>query len=461
MASDLFSTDLTTFLEKALGIQLAEPKQQLTEETLKAIARKAGLTEEDWENLGEKLKAHLALGRNFLRFNNHADAIIELEHAVALAPYRADVLLDCGKAHSARWDETKACSSKERAESLFHKCLELEADNADAAEQLSLLKKVGPRSRFPRKIVWLTALFALAGGVSAWLGISAFSEKPKPGDLPRLLAPAVVTATGLPTYPPAILPPLGVPGPLAFDSDLVAHWSFDGNSPNNDSTAESHSLTTAGQVESVEGIEGRASRFFANTKSGLFTQPSPEFKFSESITVSAWVKPVTRQGMIAWFGDHRLGRDPWMLTLLGNGQLRFRTDRSVTSKPTFPVAGSEITFSPDGVPKLSQQIRIDSPGLLPLNQWSFVTARIEKVSEKESVITLFVNGTAVSEARTTETIDYGTEGMWIAVGSVHQGENQNFNGAIDEVRIYRRALSADQIREIYRQPRRDGAAAAP
>ena len=86
MGPDLFSADVSNFLEKALGIQLAEPRQPLSEEKLKEIARNAGLTEEDWENLCEQLKGHLAKGRNFLKFANYTDAITDLEHAVAIAP---------------------------------------------------------------------------------------------------------------------------------------------------------------------------------------------------------------------------------------------------------------------------------------------------------------------------------------------------------------------------------------
>ena len=47
MVTDLFTGDLSNFLQKALGIQLAEPDSQLTEEALKRIAGNAGLTEVD------------------------------------------------------------------------------------------------------------------------------------------------------------------------------------------------------------------------------------------------------------------------------------------------------------------------------------------------------------------------------------------------------------------------------
>ena len=50
--------------------------------------------------------------------------------------------------------------------------------------------------------------------------------------------------------------------------------------------------------------------------------------------------------------------------------------------------------------------------------------------------------------------------MWVTLGAVHDGNAQNFNGTIDEVRVYRSALSDDEIREIYRSPRRNEAGTA-
>lgn len=455
MVSNPSSSDLTHFLQKALEIQLAEPERPLTEETLKRIALKAGLTEEDWEKLCAKLAAHLAKGRNFLKFGNFTDAITELEQAAALAPYRADVLVDCGKAHSGRWKETRSRSSRDLAEAMLRKSLEIDPDNADAAKQLSTLKTSKPVSRLPGKRALMAAAVALACGVTTWLGIAGISDRMHPaGHDPTSAPPPAAIATNYrpaarPVYPPATLPPLGAASPFAFDHDLVAHWTFDGNSP------ESHPLAVAGRVESVEGIDGAGARFFSDQKSGMYTSPSAQFEFLESVTVSAWVKPATRRGgQIVWFGDQRGGRDPVLLALLGNGQVRFRSDRSVTRKPGHPVRQEEIRFTPDGVPELNQHVAADSPGVLPLNEWSFVAGRIQKVSAQEYLVSVFVNGEAVGEIRTRESVGYRTDGMWIALGAVHHGEEQNLNGAIDDVRLYRSALSDNEIREIYRHPRR-------
>ncbi|HQW28142.1 MAG TPA: sialidase domain-containing protein [Verrucomicrobiales bacterium] len=465
MGPDLFSADVSNFLEKALGIQLAEPRQPLSEEKLKEIARNAGLTEEDWENLCEQLKGHLAKGRNFLKFANYTDAITDLEHAAAIAPYRADVLVDCGKAHLGRWKETGARSTRDRAETLFRKSLEIDPDNADAAEQLSRLKLSKPVSRISRKMAVAAAVLLLAGGVSSWMGIPGLSGKSGgTGGDPQIEAPAANARTGRTVYPPATLPPPGLPGPLAFDRDLVAHWTFDGKSPREDLAAGQHALINSGRVEAVAGVDGRAMRFFYGEKSGMYTNPSAAFTVVDSVTVSAWVKPVTwKSSQIVWFGDRRVGRDPWQLTILDSGQVRFRSDRSVTSDPSFTMLPNEIIVKPGNVPHLNQHVWADSPGLLPLNEWSFVTGRIQKASSGQSIITVFVNGTPVSEVKTTETVDYQTNEMWVTLGAVHDGNAQNFNGTIDEVRVYRSALTDEEIREIYQSPRRNepGTAAIP
>lgn len=450
MGSDLFSADLANFLEKALESQLAEREKPLTEARVKEIARTAGLSEDDWENLCEKLKRHLAKGRNFLKFGNFSDAITELENAAAIAPYRADVLVDCGKAHFGRWSETKARVSKERAESLFIKSLEIDPENAEAAEQLSDLKKEKPLSRIPRKAAVLTAALSLACGVVAWVGIPALSGKTEHNSPPQIESPVPGARA---TYLPGALPPTGERSPLAFDDTLVAHWTFDGSSPGEDPVSGQLPLLKAGALEPTAGVDGNAVRFFPDQESGMYTEPAAKIELLESITISAWVKPSARRGgQIIWFGDRRSGRDPWHLSLLGNGQVRFRTDRSVSSKPDHAVRVEEIMTHSDG--STTQHVTAESPGVLPLNEWSFITGRIEKVSPTETVITLFVNGTPVGKAQTTEAFDYGTDNMWIALGAVHQGESQNFDGAVDEVRLYRSALSNDEIREIYQLPRR-------
>jgi len=42
--------------------------------------------------------------------------------------------------------------------------------------------------------------------------------------------------------------------------------------------------------------------------------------------------------------------------------------------------------------------------------------------------------------------------MWMTIGGVDKGTWQNFDGEIDEVRIYDRALTPAEIQALYNQP---------
>jgi len=181
MDSDPLDGDLTKFLRKALEIQLDEPDSQLTEEALKRIALKAGLTQEDWNRVCAKLDGHLLRGRNFLAFENFADASVELDQAAAIAPYRANVLADCATAHLGIWKEIGAKASGDRAAELFTKCLEIDPGHSGAAEGLSELKRSRPPSRKAGKGVMVAMLTALACSISAWFAWSRpSSTEPQP-----------------------------------------------------------------------------------------------------------------------------------------------------------------------------------------------------------------------------------------------------------------------------------------
>lgn len=281
-------------------------------------------------------------------------------------------------------------------------------------------------------------------------GKVAISQQSNPA--PKSANPA---ATKRPLYPAATLPPRdGVAFPRHAEG-LVAHWSFDAAAPEHDQATGRYPLAIGGTVTAEEGVDGAAMRFYGDKKSCMYTQPSTTFSSTDAITVSAWVKPATRKGgQLVWFGDRRMGRDPWLLYLHGDGRVRFRSDRSVTTKPVFEVRQEEIVLKPGGGIDLNQHAATDSPGLLPLNEWSFVTGRIEKVGARQRILSLFVNGEPVSEVHTTEAVEYTTDRMWVALGSVHQGDSQNVNATLDEVRVYDRPLSNEEVRGLYRLPRK-------
>jgi hypothetical protein len=75
---------------------------------------------------------------------------------------------------------------------------------------------------------------------------------------------------------------------------------------------------------------------------------------------------------------------------------------------------------------------------LPANQWSHVA-----VTYNGSSMQLYVNGSAVGSPTTISgTINSGSNTLWIG-GNNAAGEY--FQGRIDEMRIYNRALSSSEV----------------
>ncbi len=263
----------------------------------------------------------------------------------------------------------------------------------------------------------------------------------------------------------AVRPPANANPEPAPTNGLVGYWNFDRSDASDASGRGNHGTIQHG-AKSDPGIHGRALRLRANPADARVSrevswdsvtiQPHPDFDLKEAMTISAWVNYKTIApiwgSQIAWFGDEQFGRDPWTLHLYPNGTLEIRTDRSVTGSPKFTVFENEIHLSPTGTPMLNQHVAIWSEKVLAPETWYFVAATIDKLSPRLSALRLYVNGEPVAEGKTSETINYPTDRMWMTIGAVDTGTWQNFDGLIDEVRVYNRALSAPELQALYRQP---------
>ena len=204
-------------------------------------------------------------------------------------------------------------------------------------------------------------------------------------------------------------------------------------------------------------MRGKALHLNADKSQSVRVSHSPALDLKETLTVSAWIKyskiDPDLGSQIVWYGDDQLGCDPWELHLLPEGQLEFRSDRSITGKPVFTVFDNEIRLTPSGKKVLDQHVSVDSPKTLAPETWYFVAGTMEKVSPRTRALKLYVNGEMVDQVQTDETIDYDTSKMWLQIGAVDFGDWQNYDGAIDEVSVYNRALTAAEIGLLYHQVR--------
>ena len=263
-------------------------------------------------------------------------------------------------------------------------------------------------------------------------------------------------------YPGAVPPPAGMKIFPPTTEGLVGHWDFERGDAS-DASGRQHHARIRGGAQVENGLHGKALHTRKNPSSARdvswdsATMPvTPDLNLTESLTVSAWIKydsiAPNWGSQIVWFGDSQFGRDPWDLHLLNDGTLEFRTDRSVTGKPIFTVFDDELKLSPNGKPMPNQHVSVRSPKTLAPGTWYFVAGTLARLTPHLNILRLYVNGEQVGEVKTPESVNYPSDKMWMTIGGVDEGTWQNFDGLIDNVRVYNRPLSAAEIKSLSYQP---------
>ena len=160
--------------------------------------------------------------------------------------------------------------------------------------------------------------------------------------------------------------------------------------------------------------------------------PSTFENLQDSFTITAWVNPSNLNSGSRIFIDDQNNQQGFGFSLgdPGNGRLRF--------------------FS-RGVSPIS----VDTNSSIAANTWSFVTAVHNSVTKTRQI---YINGVAqaVNGASTSSTYT-GTWGVDTGPASIggetsasgENGSNFHFTGAIDEVHVFKGALSAAEINEVY------------
>ena len=151
---------------------------------------------------------------------------------------------------------------------------------------------------------------------------------------------------------------------------------------------------------------------------------SPDFKLTRALTIEGWIYPRQSGGIIFFRGDDRPGLDPWQIDLRTAG-----------------FVGFQITDAQN------QTVRIEAP--VQLNQWQHIAATFGT----KGSLKLFVNGELAVQTNTTlrplGDLD-PTQNPAIGIGNIGGTSYQEpFNGLIDEMALYARALSQREIRSIY------------
>ena len=209
----------------------------------------------------------------------------------------------------------------------------------------------------------------------------------------------------------------------ASSSGLVASYSFnegsgttatDSSGNGNNGTISGATWTTAGKYGSALSFNGASSRVVISDSASLH--------LSSGMTLEAWVSPKTAP-------------TTWQDVIYKQNDIYFLEAGSSVSKNP-PAVGA--TFSSHGDQFMA--------GLssLPAQTWTHLAATYDGAT-----LLLYVNGAQVASRSMTDTLASSTNALQIG-GDAAFG--QYFNGTIDEVRIYNRALAPAEIQSDMAAP---------
>ncbi len=172
----------------------------------------------------------------------------------------------------------------------------------------------------------------------------------------------------------------------------------------------------------VAGIHG-AARHFDGTAGDYIAVPDGDaLDPTLAITVSAWVRPE---------GNHAGGfGGVWFdQTIASRSRILVADDGSVTAQ--FRFSGMDRSFS-------------TAPGLVPLNQWSHVVYTYTDGWER-----IYVNAVERASEQSFGPLSTSSLPRLIGRGYNYEAGSYFFNGSIDEVQVFDRALGPEEISGIY------------
>jgi hypothetical protein len=230
-------------------------------------------------------------------------------------------------------------------------------------------------------------------------------------------------------------------GAGAADDGLVAEWHFDEGAGGVlvDSSGNGNDGTIYGATW-TEGVSGGALSFDGDCGYvDCGDDASLNIKDGESLTIECWMKKLPSLQYAK---------------LVNKGQTWLGTPKNAGYSLSFVTisgghSSDSIRFSvSDGG---DTGIYCEYPDSnLNESKWYHITGVLDKNNQK---IYLYINGVEVDNADIP--VDFGSleTNMPVGIGALHRGmfgpTDGYFNGTIDEVRIYNRALTADEIREHY------------
>jgi hypothetical protein len=215
-----------------------------------------------------------------------------------------------------------------------------------------------------------------------------------------------------------------------FTSGLVGMWSFNGPDMSGltayDRSGNNNNGTLTGRTKVVLGKNGQGVQFDGEVDDYINLAPAVGLAGSATFSVSFWSKPT--------------------VTGVNKGAFAIRNGTSNTTTLIIYPADNATTDSGARVYWNSASIIDESTGIDRSGSWHHYLF----VSRSSTDHELYVDGQSVGTSATSKTLSNPlsdiTIGAWYPT-------SQRYSGSLDEVRIYNRALSANEILQLYNMGR--------
>jgi hypothetical protein len=212
---------------------------------------------------------------------------------------------------------------------------------------------------------------------------------------------------------------LATPVYADLTSDLTGRWTF--NECNGvDATGRGHDASLGGTPPDacVAGPKTLGKAFPFNGTDNYFVVPnSADFSVDTAVTYSAWIKPARGDGMILRKSG---GGEEKYLWLAGDERIHFYLYNCMSG------------------------IDLPSAVTVPLDVWTHVVATYDGAFAR-----IYINGNPSGLRETLASCNVGDSTGNLYIGRSTNGNN-DFQGPIDDVRIYQRTLTATEIDQLYR-----------
>ena len=227
---------------------------------------------------------------------------------------------------------------------------------------------------------------------------------------------------------------------------LVGWWPFNGNANDESGNGNNGTVNGAALTSDRNGQSSSAYNFNVNNWSfgsggdNIYIPYNPSFNFSD-FTISTWVKRTSAGSTISpqslsiirrfQYGYNNPNGETWVLEVAHG-----------TSPSGSILYGTVIEQSPSPAQNFFSQ----SNQTVPLNQWCNII-----MTYSQNTINLYIDnqlvGTATDPSITINTI--GNSGISIGLSEQANGQWAPFDGSIDDIGIWNRALTQQEITDLY------------